>query len=220
MNYKSGEQPQQYDRVKFSDVAVNPGLKGDEYEVQDVAENSVKIQNFQIPVAFLVLVSRGEKPSGAVYATGQKAKVGDIIGGTEGWGQFYGQETVLEVTDDGRVCLAKSYYVMAAVLKLVRRATGAELIALERERQVNEEKYDAAHDDAHTDFELSRAALCYVAEGAVCTRGASPMPLCYEEWPWKDALDWKPSTDPIRNLVKAGALIAAEIDRLRRLAGD
>lgn len=35
-------------------------------------------------------------------------------------------------------------------------------------------------------------------------------------WPW-DASWWKPSADPIRNLVKAGALIAAEIDRLQRL---
>lgn len=32
-------------------------------------------------------------------------------------------------------------------------------------------------------------------------------------WPW-DMKWWKPSDDPIKNLVKAGALIAAEIDRL------
>ena len=32
-------------------------------------------------------------------------------------------------------------------------------------------------------------------------------------WPWEPA-DWKPDNDPVRNLVKAGALIAAEIDRL------
>jgi len=35
-------------------------------------------------------------------------------------------------------------------------------------------------------------------------------------WPWEREA-WKPSEDPIRNLVKAGALIAAEIDRLQRL---
>jgi hypothetical protein len=35
-------------------------------------------------------------------------------------------------------------------------------------------------------------------------------------WPW-DYDWWKPSDDPIRNLTKAGALIAAEIDRLNRL---
>jgi hypothetical protein len=32
-------------------------------------------------------------------------------------------------------------------------------------------------------------------------------------WPWEPE-GWKPSDDPIRNLVKAGSLIAAEIDRL------
>jgi hypothetical protein len=37
-----------------------------------------------------------------------------------------------------------------------------------------------------------------------------------EGWPW-DEKWWKPSTNPIRNLVKAGALIAAEIDRLQRV---
>lgn len=35
-----------------------------------------------------------------------------------------------------------------------------------------------------------------------------------DEWPW-DPSWWKPSPDPVANLVKAGALIAAEIDRLR-----
>jgi len=34
-------------------------------------------------------------------------------------------------------------------------------------------------------------------------------------WPWHP-VQWKPSTDPERNLVKAGALIAAEIDRILR----
>jgi hypothetical protein len=39
------------------------------------------------------------------------------------------------------------------------------------------------------------------------------------DWPW-DASWWKPSNDPVRNLVKAGALIAAEIDRLQRAAAS
>ena len=42
----------------------------------------------------------------------------------------------------------------------------------------------------------------------VCT-GPNP------QWPFEDAA-WKPSHDPVKNLVKAGALIAAEIDRLQR----
>lgn len=35
-----------------------------------------------------------------------------------------------------------------------------------------------------------------------------------DRWPWAPEA-WKPDPDPVRNLVKAGALIAAEIDRLQ-----
>ena len=38
---------------------------------------------------------------------------------------------------------------------------------------------------------------------------------CPDDWPWSDKW-WKPK-DKIRDLVRAGALIAAEIDRLQRL---
>jgi hypothetical protein len=85
------------------------------------------------------------------------------------------------------------------------------LIAAERDRQVSAEGYTAEHDDSHSDFELSSAARCYVQQawrGDVTRR----IPA---EWPWH-ADDWKPSPDAIRNLVKAGALIVAEIDRLIR----
>lgn len=37
-----------------------------------------------------------------------------------------------------------------------------------------------------------------------------------KDWPW-EIESWQPSADPIRNLEKAGALIAAEIDRLLRV---
>lgn len=43
--------------------------------------------------------------------------------------------------------------------------------------------------------------------------GSVKMP---DGWPFGQDW-WKPSNDPIRNLVKAGALIAAEIDRLHRI---
>jgi hypothetical protein len=44
---------------------------------------------------------------------------------------------------------------------------------------------------------------------SVFTNPETPPP----NWPW-DAKWWKPSVDHVRNLVKAGALIAAEIDRM------
>jgi hypothetical protein len=49
---------------------------------------------------------------------------------------------------------------------------------------------------------------------------AYDVPPSETKWPWHPDW-WKPSRDPVQNLVKAGALIAAEIDRLQRVqAGD
>lgn len=91
-------------------------------------------------------------------------------------------------------------------------STGVELIGLERYRQITQEGYDASHDDEHIDGELRDAAVCYCM---TCDDYPSEMEPNQSIWPW-DSIHWKPSEDPIRNLVKAGALIAAEIDRLKR----
>jgi hypothetical protein len=91
--------------------------------------------------------------------------------------------------------------------------TGVELIAQERLRQISVEGWTPEHDDKHDDFELSAAGQCYVV-AAVQLDPANVHPPF--SWPWEKSW-WKPSPDPIRNLVKAGALIAAEIDRIQRL---
>ena len=88
--------------------------------------------------------------------------------------------------------------------------TGIELIAAERQRQVTEEGWTPEHDDQHEGNELLQAAVWYLDNGAVFDFGLTLPP-----WPWEpDA--WKPSDDLIKQLTKAGALIAAEIDRLQR----
>jgi hypothetical protein len=83
---------------------------------------------------------------------------------------------------------------------------GVQAITAERQRQIAIEGWTPAHDATHTKGELARAAACYAL-------GGRPPGL----WPWGDQW-WKPST-PERNLEKAGALIAAEIDRINA-AGD
>lgn len=98
--------------------------------------------------------------------------------------------------------------------------TGIELIAKERKRQVSKEGWASAHDDKHRGRQLAKAAECYLATHTDPTiehrRSPHLMAPCWH-WPW--VMDWwKPSKDPVRNLVKAGALIAAEIDRLARAA--
>lgn len=96
--------------------------------------------------------------------------------------------------------------------------TGADMIASERKRQIEVEGWTAEHDAHHDGHELALAAVAYTQEAiARCGnwvnfyRHDSHNPP--SEWPWAPEW-WKPSDDPIRNLVKAGALIAAEIDRL------
>ena len=88
------------------------------------------------------------------------------------------------------------------------KKTGIELIAAERERQIKEEGWTPEHDAQHTGDELARAAVCY----ALPDRIPDTIPLV---WPWAE--EWfKPTPgDRIRELTKAGALIAAEIDRLQ-----
>jgi hypothetical protein len=96
---------------------------------------------------------------------------------------------------------------------------GSELIA-EKARTNREHKgYTPEHDDTHDKGELVEAAIAYATVARTQqiigdTELAKAVPDC---WPFEMAA-WKPSDDPIRNLVHAGALIAAEIDRLQRLA--
>jgi hypothetical protein len=96
---------------------------------------------------------------------------------------------------------------------------GARQIAAERRRQVDVEGWTPEHDDEADSAELARAALCYADEAAVQASGRRHVDESRPAWPWDESW-WKPSADPIRNLVKAGALIAAEIDRLQRGRGE
>lgn len=97
-------------------------------------------------------------------------------------------------------------------LRVPIRSDGVNLIAAERRRQVEDEGRTAEVDDRYRNGELKDAAIAYaMASDDRAGEGAGDF------WPW-DVSSWKPSPeDPIRDLVKAGALIAAEIDRRRRL---
>lgn len=105
-----------------------------------------------------------------------------------------------------------------------RPVDGAALIAAERQRQIAAEGWTPEHDDRAVVGQLAAAAAMYAVEAV---KGACYGQLGYDPpeyqsiaiWPWAVSY-WKPSTDPIRNLVRAGALIAAEIDRIQRAAAD
>lgn len=90
---------------------------------------------------------------------------------------------------------------------------GIELIAAERQRQIEKEGFTAKNDDNWEAGELALAGACYAV--ANTPYYVADELLGEEAWPWEEQ-DYKPSEDRIKNLVKAGALIAAEIDRLQR----
>lgn len=91
---------------------------------------------------------------------------------------------------------------------------GAALIAAERLRQITGEGWTASHDDHHDSGQLARAGACYALHASGVRQLSTRRVGHGWPWPWTGA-DFKPG-DPVRTLVKAGALIAAEIDRLLR----
>jgi hypothetical protein len=84
-------------------------------------------------------------------------------------------------------------------------------VLTERQRQIEREGYEPSHDDDHIDGSLAEAAAFYA-------RNRDPRETAPRYWPW-DAASWKPKTRR-ENLVRAGALILAEIERLDRAAGS
>lgn len=92
-------------------------------------------------------------------------------------------------------------------------------IAAERQRQVSIEGWTTAHDDQHTNGEMAAAAGCYAIVAGCSDRSRAQFPTLqpYPEWPW-DRQWWKPKNRR-HDLVRAGALIVAEIERLDRASG-
>lgn len=85
-------------------------------------------------------------------------------------------------------------------------------IRRERECQVTEKGYNAKSDDAYFNNELAGAAPAYNVNATGNTAVAA---YC---WPWHLSL-FKPTT-PRRDLIKAAALLVAEIERLDRATGE
>ncbi|WP_342345782.1 hypothetical protein [Shewanella dokdonensis] len=108
-------------------------------------------------------------------------------------------------TEDGPVALFFVPNSSKAVLDVIA----------ERQRQLSVEGWTPDHDDKYNDSELATAALCYLKASFTdekFTIKKKPDQL----WPW--ASEWWKPANPRRDLVKAAALILAEIERLDRKA--
>ena len=105
-------------------------------------------------------------------------------------------------------------------------------VLAERQRQISAEGWTPEHDDAHAGGQMALAAGCYAmfASASDRQRATADLPgglaslgktitgwsAWLQIWPW-DRKWWKP-TNRRRDLVKAGALILAEVERLDRAA--
>jgi len=107
--------------------------------------------------------------------------------------------------------------------------TGVIRIVEERQRQVDKKGWTATHDDEHSDDTLAIAAACYAAPSRIYHKEERACGVSFTDpWPWHAQDDSRPyhgnvpapekatRKQRIRLLEKAGALIAAEIDRLLR----
>ena len=102
-------------------------------------------------------------------------------------------------------------------------------VLAERQRQIDAEGWTAAHDDEHGDRSLATAGVCYakqyvgrswLLESYVNGEGekryaSDEMP---DDWPESWAEEWWKPKNPRRDLVRAAALLIAEIERLDRQA--
>ncbi|WP_281660798.1 hypothetical protein [Microvirgula aerodenitrificans] len=84
-------------------------------------------------------------------------------------------------------------------------------VLAERQRQISAEGWTPEHDDCHVKREMACAAACYALPEITAIDGINV-------WPWEDNW-WKPR-DHRSNLIRAGALILAEIERLDRAASQ
>ncbi|ENU0860544.1 ead/Ea22-like family protein [Citrobacter amalonaticus] len=83
-------------------------------------------------------------------------------------------------------------------------------VLAERRRQINVEGWTPEHDDKYQHSEMLWASCCYVLN---TIQKYNRVPF---DWPWRDEW-WKP-TEKRRDLVKAAALLLADIERLDRAA--
>ena len=110
--------------------------------------------------------------------------------------------------------------------------TGIELISKERQRQIEEEGWTPEHDSQHTEGELALVAALYATPirlFKMMVHGDGDVSFS-DPWPWFDTIeitrygdgltsqvkawDKRNKHSRLRKLIIAGALIAAEIDRI------
>ena len=192
--------------------------------------------------------TRGEWWSDVVETDGEYGDGEDIASGYHSYAVYVGSESLLDMTNSTAACIHEEWdhdyhmawdetgkrnaeFIAAAnpatVLALLDELEAAEKriaelearafnpaildVAAERQRQQSVEGWTPEHDNAYQNSELADAAACYAIHAH--NQGFSTP----AHWPWSP--DWWKQSGARCDLVKAGALILAEIERIDRAAG-
>lgn len=123
--------------------------------------------------------------------------------------RIYREDALLVALRAGAPILNKD-----STLPAVQVTDAARDVLAERKRQISAEGWTLEHDEVHVDGELVQAAISYAMTGKGSDHALTGGSWWPDEW---SSRWWKPTT-PRRDLVKAGALILAEIERLDRAA--
>lgn len=208
------------------DLVVNkmrvPGLSGQRAFALDVLKRA------EAPTA--EFANRGQEPDWTGYCKAERAQQAAAPGALAGW-KWVPVEPTPEMQEagfnvPGAHLYNASYRAMVAAApsapgtpEAPQTAAARDVLA-ERQRQVDEEGYDTEGDDGHILGELGAYAAFYA------------MPPAARDWPagetgygatWGEAIvpaDWTPPKPGDRRdeLVRAAALVLAEIERLDRAA--
>lgn len=105
---------------------------------------------------------------------------------------------------------------LKTALAAYRGGQAAADVLNERLRQITDEGWTSEHDDEHDQGEMAAAAAAYATNAVRSILGRSYAGNMPGIWPksWQFKW-WKPRT-PREDLVRAGALILAEIERIDR----
>ena len=161
----------------------------------------------------------------ATPAVGLRAAAQEVIDGAFSTYKAKNGRDVSIQADDGEKCLIVHSDLMQALEAALSQPAPALQSAVqmprawldvmgERTRQMAVEGWTPEHDDAHVDGEIAEAAICYILTGI----GKDREWACAIWWPEAWSTRWCKTTNARRDLVKAGALILAEIERLDRAA--
>lgn len=217
-NYGPAEQQERWELWQAAVVASQPGAQ---YCAPTGKQQGCEVQRDALSAAAQSVIEAHDGPDfisdaqvnalrAALAARQLEAQraIGEIVASPDGGLQ-------IEFYDGKPLAPMKLYGAPAQGIAL---AAGVRAIADERQRQVHSEGFSAENDADYKAGVLANAALAYLQVAAMDLAAGGRTHIATETppacWPWH-RLWWKPQ-DTRRDLVRAGALIAAQLDAIDR----